>query len=358
MQSPDPSLEKTMKPAAIATLILAVAAVCLLAVASQPRESQAQLQATADGATLEAKARRALNALTGQSPGGLWAEIAPWQQNALRLQKAQIQRAVESEPVIWQAEAAELKNLDPRDRFPMESPAGLRALSDQDYFGLRAGIYRLEGADGAAASMAGEWFAVDRKVGLGQHQTRGGNVEVFILQTMGTITFENLEGSRVTVVAVAEGNQWFITEVGWQLSIGREGRGSLSAALGKERSDLSGPVEANTADAKRSEGEQMLGTMRNRARVHYAKTGNPPETLMEAGIEANERTGRYYTVRDNVWSSDTFTVLAADANDGGGACVIVYFKMESGQSQIEHFDSKAEMTRRIDELLKEPPSDE
>lgn len=347
-----------MKSILAAVAVLSVAAVCLLMVSALPQQSQAQLQATADGATLEAKARRALNALTGQSPGALWAELAPWQQNALRLRRAQAQRAAESEPAIWRAESEYLSGLDPRGRFTLDNPENLRALADHEYLGLLAGIYQLDGVEKAAESMAGEWFAVERMVGLGQHRTDSGNIEVFILQTMGTLTFENLEGSRVTVVAVAEGSQWHITEVGWQLSIGREGRGSLSRALGRERRPTMAP-SAEPRNAQRAEGEQILGAMRNMARVHFARMGTAPATLSDARVEASHRAGKYYTARDKVWSKDMLTILAADANDGSGACILIVFTMDSGKSRSEHFDSKAEMERRIEELLEEAdPLDE
>lgn len=351
-----------MKPAAIATLILAVAAVCLLVVASLPRETQAQLQATADGATLEAKARRALTAVTSQSPSALWAEIAPWQQNSIRLDRAQLMAILQRTPEVWQPESAYFKSMNPRNRFTLNGPEDIRALADHEYFGLRAGIYKLEGIEGAAELMSGEWFVIDRKVGIGQSREDSMAREIMILQTIGTVAFQNVEGSTVVVVAVAEGNLWFITDVIWDLAVDSDGEGSIGGILGSGRRTTARVATTSSPGswrAQRAEGEQILGSMKNMARVHFAKMGTAPDTLSDARVEASHRAGKYYTARDKVWSKGTLTVLAADANDGSGAGVIMIFKMDSGQSRAEHFESKAEMERRIEEVLEEAdPLDE
>lgn len=67
-------------------------------------------------------------------------------------------------------------------------------------------------------------------------------------------------------------------------------------------------VTSNTRDARRAEGEQMMGTARNQARVAYSRTGRPVMTLTGdaqmggAGVSAHDLIGRYYTVNDAIRS--------------------------------------------------------
>ncbi len=84
-------------------------------------------------------------------------------------------------------------------------------------------------------------------------------------------------------------------------------------------------ITSNTRDARRAEGEQMLGSLKGQARVGFAKTGSEPATLTAAGVAASERNGKYFTV------ADAITVVAAGvsasiqaapktASDGTGTC--------------------------------------
>lgn len=185
--------------------------------------------------------------------------------------------------------------------------------------------------------------------------------EIMVLQTIGTVAFQNVEGSTVVVVAVAEGNLWFITDVIWDLAVDSDGEGSIGGILGSGRRTIAKAAMTSSPGsvrAQRAEGEQILGTVRNMARVHYAKTGEVPDTLMDAGVEGVMRAGQFYTARDEVQAKDKLVVLTADANDGSGKCMLLAFNMENGQSRAEHFESKAEMAERIQKILEKDPLEE
>lgn len=64
---------------------------------------------------------------------------------------------------------------------------------------------------------------------------------------------------------------------------------------------------SNTRDARRAEGEQMLGSMKGMVRVAFAKTdGRVPSRLTGpiegggSGVEASELQGKYYRILDHV----------------------------------------------------------
>lgn len=86
-------------------------------------------------------------------------------------------------------------------------------------------------------------------------------------------------------------------------------------------------ITANTRDARRSEGEQILGSMKGQARVAYAKLNSAPATLTAAGVASAERTGKYFTVGDGITSTTTtgsLTATALAANSSDGSCTHLF----------------------------------
>lgn len=84
-------------------------------------------------------------------------------------------------------------------------------------------------------------------------------------------------------------------------------------------------ITANTRDARRSEGEQMMGSMKGQARVAYSKNGTAPASLTVAGVAPAERSGQYWNVTDAITSSgnaatDTGTIsVTSKGSDGPGS---------------------------------------
>lgn len=67
-------------------------------------------------------------------------------------------------------------------------------------------------------------------------------------------------------------------------------------------------VTSNTSEAKQAEGEQLMGSLKNSARVVYAKTGIEPTRLTGpigrggagCGVSPMELDGQYYRVEDRI----------------------------------------------------------
>lgn len=81
-------------------------------------------------------------------------------------------------------------------------------------------------------------------------------------------------------------------------------------------------ITSNTRDARRSEGEQMLGSMKGQARVAYAKLGRAPSTLNAAyanngcNVNAGELNGQYFTITDAVGNAGSLNAMAKTSSDG------------------------------------------
>jgi prepilin-type N-terminal cleavage/methylation domain-containing protein len=87
-------------------------------------------------------------------------------------------------------------------------------------------------------------------------------------------------------------------------------------------------ISANTRDARRSEGEQMLGSLKNRVKVAYAKVNGIPATLEGAingvtggcGVASGERSGKYFDANNTVGGAgagNTAATLTISPNSGG-----------------------------------------
>lgn len=95
-------------------------------------------------------------------------------------------------------------------------------------------------------------------------------------------------------------------------------------------------ITQNTRDARRAEGEELLGSIRNQVRAAYSKTNTSPGTCANAGVDTNQRTGQYFTVDDAIGGSGaTGSLVAQDNpsndNDGDGTMT---FNWASGGSSI------------------------
>lgn len=102
---------------------------------------------------------------------------------------------------------------------------------------------------------------------------------------------------------------------------------------------------AGARDAKRSEGEQLLGSMKNQARVGYAKTNKAPQRLtgpFETGgcrVSPDELVGKYYRVEDIVLRvDDKRGALRAIPNDQERPVITLTFSWEGGDGT---YDPKA-----------------
>jgi hypothetical protein len=339
----------------VALLVLLVGA-CLLIGSSAPEPASAQLQPSADGASLERKARNALQALVSLSPESIWNEIAPWHQNGIRLHKARLEKALEREDLAWAMFKGTVEEQDPTNRLNIGSAEDFAALSNSDFFGLFSGLYAHGSDKDISAAMGAEWFLTLRSVGLGQ--TQSGNSRDFLLQTVGIVRFETVDGAEVVVNCVAEGREWFVAGMAWEVaSASGDTQKALTSAgmLAKRFLPKPGPTQ-------KAEGEQLAGSMKNRARVYFAKYGEVPKKLVGpmseggCGVEKQELEGRYYTVDDTLRGTKEFgIVVARAAGKPDGACLFLAFDCTSGESLLEHFNGSAAMLKRMGELEAKNP---
>lgn len=87
-------------------------------------------------------------------------------------------------------------------------------------------------------------------------------------------------------------------------------------------------ITSNTRDARRSEGEQMLGSMKGQARVGFAKLGYKPSTLTGqysangCNVNSTELSGQYFTITDTINGTNTAGSLTATPDTSSdGTCL-------------------------------------
>lgn len=91
-------------------------------------------------------------------------------------------------------------------------------------------------------------------------------------------------------------------------------------------------ITSNTRDARRAEGEQILGSMKGQVRVAYAKLGSSTGITKltgaigtgGCGVVNSERTGKYFTVPDAVTTATANFTMTATANGTStdGTCTL------------------------------------
>lgn len=81
-------------------------------------------------------------------------------------------------------------------------------------------------------------------------------------------------------------------------------------------------ITSNTSDARRAEGEQMMGSARNMARVQFSKTNLVPRRLSDCGMDRFDREGMYYRVNDPIGGSGDTGIITCTpiqtTSDGQG----------------------------------------
>lgn len=94
-------------------------------------------------------------------------------------------------------------------------------------------------------------------------------------------------------------------------------------------------ITSNTRDARRAEGEQLLGSARDAARVEYSKTNTDTAVLAALAADATAFTGSYFTVGTGAWGTAAAgydRALATNTTaDGTGT---ISFLWSSGSSTI------------------------
>lgn len=84
-------------------------------------------------------------------------------------------------------------------------------------------------------------------------------------------------------------------------------------------------ITANTRDARRGEGEQILGSMKNRVKVAYTKTNSVPGNLVGAigsggcGVQSAELAGKYFNATNAITGTSPAAILTVTPGSGGNS---------------------------------------
>ncbi|MBZ0135812.1 MAG: hypothetical protein K8I27_05525 [Planctomycetes bacterium] len=119
------------------------------------------------------------------------------------------------------------------------------------------------------------------------------------------------------------------------------------------------PAPAANTKTRRGEGEQMLGSFRDQARVSYAKTGVAPKTLTgkeDAGgcrVGKEELVGKYCKVHDKVYQVNDkpgSAALIVEDTEGGDGFAIMKFEWANGSSKISWYKTLEDLTKAHDDV--------
>ncbi len=122
------------------------------------------------------------------------------------------------------------------------------------------------------------------------------------------------------------------------------------SALGPDGDQAPEPERKASKLDQRAEGASMLSSMRNRARVSYAKYAEPAQTLSGEGakgcdVPEAERTGNHGAVHDKIYTTtDGSPALVFECKGDGGFGILV-FEWETGKSKTSWYDSMDQLKK-------------
>lgn len=338
--------------------LLCCAAVCALALSTgDTRQAQT---ASEPPNPLQAKADAALKALLSGSDQDLFNALAPWIRGRMELNHEiwhdrtaeQLKKADKDKKAALEKEM--LKSIhehDPGDRYKVRTLEDVLALKSHQMFALAVGHGKLQGDSKLNSRVAARWHLVDRKVYHSDKRAEAGTKESRI-RSYAEVQFANKHEDSVTVHCAAESETaWFVESIE-----GKVGPLKLSVTM-------QNPVGMTAAmrDAQRAEGEQMLNSMKNQARVYYAKTGENPLTFTGGmndngcAVDAAELEGVYCRVRDKLWykkRSDSTVALVCEGTEGNedlGYGLLIY-NVSGGSGTIEWYETEAELDAALKEF--------
>jgi len=330
-----------------------VAALALMIAALPNTNNAQQAVAIPTGEALQAKAEKMRDSFLKGTPEELVAHLAPWIQGRFQLlhaevpaelakmtdeQKASFAKAWKNRGPDAKGSSRMTEDRDPADMLKIVEIDDFLKLSMPQGFCLSMGYYRVRGGAVTAEQLDSKWFLVERSIGFEQFEEKVGKESRWLSRTRGKVTFMT-PGSRdgFIVTCVAEGSEWQVVDFEYRL--GREAN-AVSKAMDKQRWDKLGKSGLFNA-ARRSEGEQMLGSMKGQARVSFAKTGVAPATLTAAGVAATEREGKYFNVRDKVAADRQSGRLMCEpvASDSEDGFCVLKFNWGGGDSTYTWYDT-------------------
>jgi hypothetical protein len=331
-------METTMRNLVYVACIVALCAAVfgLSALVSAPATSaqQPKFEAPRQGyADVEAAARKLLAAYATGDAEKLWESLAAPRRNSCALALARSIRRYEEKPESFEKFKTRMPKLDPAGKLKMKTLDDLRAMRPADFFALTTGMLVASATENVRARLKGQWYMVEREIGLTQLRELRGAAEIV---TRGYVCFENLEGDLIKVGCMPDDDGWRMTT--FDVKVGDFHRGFTGTfALGG--------VQGQMGDAEMSEARAALGAMKDRARVVYQRSMRAPEDLDDLGIGENELEGSYfdascYKITDS--NERNWTAICKPKNADGPVLAVVCNLVE-GRSQFSQYEDEEEM---------------
>jgi hypothetical protein len=337
-------------------LIAAPIACVLIALAVWQAPGEAQF-AVADGNALQQRADGIRSALLDGNSEQLLERIAPWMRGRIDLHHEMfIAGAFEVEGARPDADLPEnelksIQLLDPDDTLKIRKMNDLKELKAHQILALMCGMLKLRAHKDFKVVANATWRLVDRATYTVEEnvQHKGASKG---LRTYGRVVFATATGGSVEIVCVAEGSQW--QAINFKAEIGDE-------AASLDELQRIGAAFANRTEGMRAEGDQQLGSMKNRVKVAYAKMGSVPDRLTGevngagAGVTSEELTGKHFKVRDKVYhgaKGDTYGLVVEPADrKATGYGFFTGDMLNPASDKIRWFETEEELNDAIDKFI-------
>lgn len=247
---------------------------------------------------------------------------------------------------------------DPHGEFAITSVTDLKALTDAQFLGLTSGMLTLQAAR-PSENLALTWHLVQKSVGLMQAR-RSRMRHLDMLPWSGAMAYANRADEAIDLVFSLEDGKWKLSY--FLMESGRE-EVDFTNFVEQARNFNKDRFRWNPRDRYRmDEGEQMLGSARDYCRVEYSKTGSEADTV-KAFDKADKEdwfTGAYYkaTKLHVGFKGDWNAAIEVQPTAGTKAYGLMKFQWASGNSEIEWFETQAELEAGLEKLKNELPTDD
>lgn len=289
-----------MRLTSLALSTMAAVALLCLSVPGKP----VQMQASGDD--LNRVARNVRNAILTGSAESLFNSHAHWMQERGRMMHEEFQsmmaesmKGSKEEVEALNAEIArDVVRYDPNGVAAIKTAEDVKALSPEKLHALLWGQYRLRGNNTLTARLNARWYQVDCEVWQESEPDPSGIPGTMKTRNLGKVEYRNAAyRDRITVQAVSDGSNWHVVYSEFRIA---DLESQPDMGLMTEDALSTDSVLSNATNAKRSEGEQILGSARDMARVYYAKHGAAPAKVEDCGMTLDELKGRYFQLRNTI----------------------------------------------------------
>ncbi|MBZ0135512.1 MAG: hypothetical protein K8I27_03935 [Planctomycetes bacterium] len=323
-------------------IAVSLAAMFLFALTWQPAQAQAP-----GGQALHNKADSLRLALLSGTPEEFYNALAPWMQGRIDLSTEEFVGTVKDFLKDLDADKRakserefleELKDDDPNGVLGITSFDDLAKLSSAKFLALEFGTPKMQASADLKENREARWHEVERLVFTAKEEVEHNGEYVEADVTRGLVRFATIRGDSISVHAVADGDAWQVVDL--ELKLGADLALKLS-----DQDMISAPATA-TRDARRSEGEQLMGAARDWSRVEYAKTGTAPTKLTRAG----DFEGKYFKVRETVYKKPDMergAIVAEPVEDEALGYGALYFNYAEGGGDIEWYDSEKDLEEAL-----------